>query len=267
MSRILMLLLFGLWAGPAFCEIKTCPSDWNQRRRGDCWIQTGAFGSLAWAYVHPKGWVVDPRCFQDQRFSRRELMEALDLAWRRLSPSVPKDKGGCLSRYNPGWAAQLERRIWTWRMHLSCPEPGGQESRNFPAFCASHREVGEIHLLSLLNITSCQGCPDWLSGVIFHETLHGAGADNFSTEEHNRALFDSQKMGFMRDRVYATSALCYLEPSPEFRRYVNPFMCREVASYGNEAVLDAGASWMQACSGLESHYTNSLPSCMLSHGR
>ncbi len=266
MISAVFLLAVSLSANVFGAAQTVCPADWVNKRQGDCWIRTGIFDGegVVSAYVHPKGWIVDPRCFQDDRFTRKQLLEALDLVWRKMSPAAPLASGGCLSRYNPVWGKELVNAIWERRMHISCPRLDSS-SRNMQcgatARCAEHeaRSDGQ-NVLHLLAIDRCMGCPSALAGIIFHEALHAAGADNFSTEEHNRAVLNSSQMGFMRDRVYATMALCFLGPDPEFRRYVNPVMCRNAAAY-----LRSEPPAQDPCLDFDSFYTNALPNCFLTH--
>jgi len=240
---------------------RACPADWERKRQGDCWTETAMFGGKQQAYVHPKGWVVDPRCFQDSRFSKTELMQALDLVSRKFSPAVGVESGGCLGKYNPAWGRKLGDLVWDNHMHLACPPLSyGPTAPSGARFCALHETISDgYHLLSLLDIARCHGCPSWLAGIIFHEALHAAGADNLPTEEHNRVAVDSVKMIFMRDRVYSTTALCFLGSSQDWRQHVNPMMCRLAAEYGNDS-----PAARDACAEFPSNFTNLLPPCMLS---
>ncbi|MBI4347979.1 MAG: hypothetical protein HY553_14075 [Elusimicrobia bacterium] len=248
-----------------------CPADWEQKRRGDCWVPRGIFGGpAAPAYVHPKGWVVDPRCFEDPRFSGREFLAALDRAWKKLDPGTPASAGGCLGTFNPAWGRRLVDSVWTRHVHVSCPsydktettcahhEPRDhyyQDERGF-----SRRIDGYYSLLVLRNVEGCTKAFDssGLAGVLFHETLHAAGADNFPTEKHNTA-WKLEQYVFVRDRVYGAEATCFFGVDPAKRPYVNVLQCRGTVSYDNPSPNH------ELCREFDASFTNLMPPGFLKH--
>lgn len=250
---------------------RECPPDWEEKRRGDCWVKRGIFGGEpAPAYVHPKGWIVDPRCFEDPRFSGREFLAALDKAWRKMDPSTPASAGGCMGTFNPGWGRKLVDSVWTSRLHISCPRYDATEDT-----CAHHerrdhyyqdargfsrRIEGYYGLLVIRNVERCTRSFDssGLAGVLFHETLHGAGADNFSTERHNQAWRLEQYV-FVRDRVYGAEATCFFGFDPAKRPYVNVVQCRSTVAYENPSPE------LALCRGFDASFTNLMPQGFLKH--
>ena len=230
-----------------------CPPDWEKSRRGGCLAETDAFGPRQRAYVHPAGWVVDRRCLEGGRVSRAELLQALTAAQRRMDPSVPVSAGGCLSEYNPLWGRELSDDIWSRRMHVACP-PSDKDS----ATCAAHGERGGINMITLANVARCMG-PDTtsLAGILFHEALHAAGADNYSTEEHNRA-WDMEQYVFVSDRVYGAEATCFWGTDPRLRRRVNILQCKKTVSYD---VMEPRAG---LCDGFNTSFTD-VPAGFIKH--
>lgn len=250
---------------------RECPPDWEEKRRGGCWVKRGIFGGNAEAaYVHPKGWIVDARCFEDSRFTGRELLAALDAAWKKLDPSTPASAGGCLGTFNPTWGRELVERVWDGHMHVSCPGYDATETT-----CAHHekrdhyyrdergfsrRLEGYYNLLVIRNVERCARSFDssGLAGVLFHETLHGAGADNLSTEQHNKA-WNLEQYVFVRDRVYGTEAVCFFGFDPKKRPFVNVTQCRNTVSFGNPSP-DPGL-----CREFDASYTDRMPQGFLKH--
>lgn len=248
-----------------------CPPDWHARRKGDCWVKTGIFGGGdKLAYVHPKGWVVDARCFEDPRFTGRELLGALDAAWRKFDPATPAERGGCLGTFNPPWGRELVSAVWERRLHVSCPRYDLAES-----VCAHHerrdhyftdergysrRVEGYYGVLVLRNAERCMKAFDssGLAGILFHESLHGAGADNFSTEQHNQA-WSLEQYVFVRDRVYGAEATCFFGVDPAKRKFVNVLQCRATAGFGRDNPPRA------LCDDFDASFSNLLPQGFLKH--
>ncbi|MBI4679071.1 MAG: hypothetical protein HY748_15955 [Elusimicrobia bacterium] len=224
---------------------KPCPKSWERSKQGNCWIETAVFGGAkAWAFVHPKGWVVDPRCLRDKRFTQAELMAALDSAWRKMSPATSLSQGGCLSHFNPWWGKELVDGMFEKSMYLSCPEfdpkgsscadRGTRDSYEVDEKGFTVRRPEAVNLLSIRNVARCiSPGATGLAGVVFHETLHAAGADNFSTEKHNKA-YDLEQYVFVRDRVYAAEAVCFFGTDPKRRELANILQCRATAEYHAE---------------------------------
>lgn len=213
-----------------------CPADWATTRKGDCLLETSVFnGQKTKAYVHPAGWIVDPRCFGDARFSADALLEALDSARKKMDPKVPAAKGGCLSKFNPQWGAELLERVWTRKMFVSCPS---YEKDSTTCGTTSEAERGTARVLSVKNVAGCMGRDSTgLAGVLFHEALHAAGADNFSTQKHNTA-WNLPQYEFVRDQVYGTEAVCFFGMNPKTAKAVNFLQCKNAAEYHSDHPRD-----------------------------
>ncbi|MBI5211223.1 MAG: hypothetical protein HY927_14720 [Elusimicrobia bacterium] len=246
-----------------------CPQDWRKSRRGGCWIETKTYsGNAEQAFVHPKGWVVDQRCLRDKRFSRSDLMNGLDKAWRKMSPAVSVGQGGCLSHFNPWWGKELVDAVWEKNMHLACPEfdPGDSSCADRGTRDAyvvddkgfTTRLADGINLLSLRNVGRCLGPGGTgLAGVVFHESLHAAGADNFSTQKHNKA-WDLEQYVFVRNRVYAAEAVCFFGTDPGRRQLANILQCRATVEY------HADDPRQHLCEGFGTSFTD-LPAGFIKH--
>jgi hypothetical protein len=213
-----------------------CPEDWQKRRQGGCWTKHKdfTFDGVA-AYVHPGGWVVDPRCFDnDPRFTRDQLLKALDDAQCKIDPKCPLAKGGCMSHFNPAWGKRLKDEIWDKRMYLSCPEV------TKGSVCADQLYDGyrRINILAFRNAKNCIDGDTGLSGTIFHESLHAAGEDTYAVAVHNRA-WEMRQIDFIRDRVYGTEMVCYLgtSKSKKKREMVNLLQCLD-ASENHKPLFD-----------------------------
>ncbi len=249
---------------------KTCPADWLQSRKGGCLTQvTTVDGQRGSAYVHPGGWLVDARCFSDKRFKASELLAALELVQRKISPTAGLDKGGCLSKFNPEWGAELVNASWEKGIYVDCPPLDPSDSE--PS-CAAHvtqgirasigsrgyRRETELSLLSLENVAGCMGSgTTGLAGVLFHEFLHAAGADNYPTEKHNTA-WRLQDYVFVSDRVYGTEALCFFGVDDARKDLVNVLQCRQAASYR------AIAPRFDLCRGFSTSFTD-MPAKFIKH--
>lgn len=212
-----------------------CRPDWETGRRGHCWIRGDILGEESWVFVHRRGWLVDRRCLEDGRFTAKEFLAALDDAYKKLSPEVSVRDGGCLADFNPAWARRLHDAPWRRRMVLSC----GVYEADARA-CATHQRMdafrtlaeGRVERLSgyyrLIRIKNAGGCmgPEGtgLSGIVFHETLHGDDADNFSTEEHNEG-WKLPQVRFVYDHVYGAESVCYYGTDPSRIRYSNFLQC------------------------------------------
>lgn len=208
---------------------QACAEGWRAKRQGACWTRTKAFGGgEQWAYVHPRGWTVDARCLQDARFKPGEVAQALEAAWRKLDPGTPVARGGCLSHFNPAWGRAVAAAVWDNAMHLACPSFDPASTT-----CATHeRRGGDVRMLALANVARCTGAGgSGLAGVVFHETLHGADADNFSVETHN-AAWELPQYKWIYDAVYGAEAVCFFGADPAQRRYVNVVQCRGVVNRG-----------------------------------
>ena len=246
---------------------KPCPADWLQSRKGDCLVETDAFGGTT-AYVHPGGWVVDPRCFQDPRFGAAELMAALSLAQRKMSPTMPVEAGGCLSKFNPEWGREFSNFVWEKGMYLGCPafDPSGSSCAEFQEEAGVRMVAGQRTRLressySLLNLTNVAGCmgPEstGLAGIVFHEALHAAGADNYSTEKHN-TNWRLEDHVFVSDRVYGMEALCFFGVDDPHHQLVHVMQCRQTVSYR------AAAARYDLCRGFGAEFTD-IPAKFMKH--
>lgn len=207
-------------------------------------------------YAHPAGWIVDERCLRDERFTPAQLRAALDLAARKMSPTAPVAEGGCLSEYNPRWAAELTEFLKTKTVTILCPafDPAARK-------CASHEATGDGTggIVRLLNVKPCMAEEGTgLSGTLFHETLHAAGADNLPLEQHNQAGELPQYV-FVTDRVYGTEALCYLGVDPAKRKMVNLLQCRAAVNY------ESDGSPRHRCEGFGMQFYDSIPPGFLKH--
>lgn len=228
-SLLLLVLSASAHAAAPMAGLKECSADWRAKRQGGCWARTKAFaGGEQWAWVHPRGWTVDSRCLQDARFKTGEVAAALEAAWKKLDPGTPLGRGGCLSHFNPAWGRALAAAVWDHEMHLACPSHDPASNT-----CASHMAYhGNVRMLSLGNVERCLGAGgSGLAGVVFHETLHGADADNFSTEKHN-AAWELPQYQWIYDAVYGAEAVCFFGADPGQRRFVNIVQCRGVVGRG-----------------------------------
>ena len=233
---LLVLRLLLLLTLPAFAQTgptPVCPDGWRAKRQGACWTRTRAIqGGEQWAYVHPRGWLMDARCLQDARFKPGAVAEALEAAWKKLDPGTPVERGGCLSRFNPAWGKKIQAAVWDNQMTLSCPAFDAQ-SRT----CATHEDRGVLRSISLANVASCLGAGgSGLAGILFHETLHGADVDNLPREVHNDA-WELPQYKWIRDAVYGAEAVCFFGTDPAQRGFVNIVQCRGVVGAGREPPL------------------------------
>lgn len=234
-----------------------CPSDWSASRKGDCWTKVSLFdgtGEVS-AYVHPDGWVIDPRCFADSRFTGSELISALTTAALKMDPERPSTSGGCMGEFNPEWGAELKNQVWDNHMHVSCPDFDETDTT-----CASHEaRPGNYHILYLKNVRRCMGFESsGLAGVLFHETLHAAGADNFRVEKHNKA-WELEQWVFVSDRVYGTEAVCFFGFDPKLKPYVNLLQCRNTVNYHSSNPR------RELCDGFSAYFTNMRPMGFIKH--
>jgi len=258
MPLFLLLFILGTQAQAAFSAEapNMCPDDWETSRRGGCWVETAYFqGKRAKAYVHPRGWVVDERCFQDSRFSQAEFLAALDTVYRKMSPSVSVARGGCLSEFNPEWGRELTESPWEWKMRVSC---GGFDSG--AKTCASVSKTGDSRRINIKNVSRCMTPRgSGLAGVLFHETLHAAGVDNYKTAKHNKA-WELPQFEFVGDRVYAAEAICFFGVEEENRPLVNFLQCKRVVEYGVRGEIPR-----EKCEGFDASFTDRLPPGFLKH--
>ncbi len=241
-------------------DAKPCPEDWAKSRRGNCLTKTHAFGGgPAWAYVHKGGWIVDPRCFADSRFSGKDFMTALDTVVRKLDPRVPAHAGGCLGTFNPAFGREVTDHLRQQPTHIMCGEFDTKERT-----CADHHSWQSgpqtQSLIRLRNIRGCTGpLSTGLAGVLFHETLHAAGADSFPIEKHNQA-WNMEQWQFINDRVYGTEAVCFWGTDPKLRGQVNILQCKGTVSY-----LNYNAPWPHPlCEGFNYAFTD-LPAGFIKH--
>ena len=232
-----------------------CPADWQAKRKGDCLVP-GRFRDEGKDYVHPRGWVIERRCFNDARFTARELVDAVEAAWKRMDPKTSVAKGGCLSKFNPEWGAELVGKVWDRSFYISCGAPDTAK------FCAQTFEETrpQRELIVLRDVKGCMG-PETtgLAGTIFHESLHAAGADNLSTVQHNEA-WKLEQYKFVQDRVYGTEALCFFgtAKSRKRRNLVNLSQCVRAAEYNTfhgreELCQQFPASYSQTPAGFFKH--------------
>jgi hypothetical protein len=197
------------------------------------------------------------------------MLAALEAAWRKMDPAAPSGRGGCLGEFNPEWGRELTVAVWDRRMHVSCPAHDPAETT-----CAHHesrddyergpdgfmrRAPWDIHLLVMRNAGRCmgQGTPG-LAGILFHETLHAAGADNFPVEQHNKA-WELEQWVFVKDRVYGAEAVCFFGVEPSLRPLVNVFQCRYTERDR------AGAPRLDLCRSFGASFTNLRPAGFLKH--
>lgn len=224
---------------------RACPAGWRRNRAGDCWVEAQVFPGegRVQAYVHPAGFLVDPRCLRDKRFSADELLAALTTLTRKVDPALGADQGGCLGTYNPAWGRELKDLLWTKELVLSCPQdydPGSET-------CADEDESPGYSLISLRNIKGCLGeGTTGLSGTLFHEFLHAARADNVPTAVHNQG-WTRKQYEFIYDRVYGTEAVCY-----EGRK-ANVVQCRTAVAYDNDSPNYG------LCRGFNAYFTDQPP--------
>jgi hypothetical protein len=203
---------------------RACPADYREKRRGDCVLASGSDRY----YVHRAGWIVDSACFHDKRWTAAELRSALDLAARKFSPA-PAAAGGCLADYNPGWAKEMTDRLWTDWLYVRCPssyDPASSTCANARPFDDGEQKGTEISLLNAKPCLDPKGTG--FAGILFHETLHADGADSFPVEKHNDVQHVPQFI-MVKDRVYATEALCFLP-----KEQVNILQCRTATDYNVE---------------------------------
>jgi hypothetical protein len=206
-------------------------------------------------YVHPAGWIVDGSCLQDARFTPAQLRAALDEAARKFSPKVPVSAGGCLADYNPAWAKELTDFLHTTPVRISCPayDPAGRPCADEGA---SPGFGPEIHIRNAGPCLAEGGTG--LAGLLFHETLHAAGADNLPLERHNKAG-ELPQYAFVTDRIYGTEALCFLGVDPAKRKQVNILQCRAAVNYENDHPDRA------LCSGFSTEFYDTIPPGFLKH--
>lgn len=204
-----------------------CAADWKQKKAGGCLIADGSDK----AYVHPRGWIVKKACFSDARFSADELLAAVEAAWKKFDPKTAVGAGGCLSRYNPEWGKDLVDAVWTRGMWIACPGAGSDNT------CAETSHDYGRETISVRSVKGCMGKgTTGLSGVLFHESLHAAREDNFSTQTHNTA-WNLPQYKFVRDRVYGAEALCFFGTAGK-RDHVNILQCKEVVSHATDKDRD-----------------------------
>lgn len=205
-----------------------CAEGWDRRREGGCWVPVDHLPgeSKVKAYVHPAGWIVDPRCLDDRRFDPGEFLAALDEAAKKLDPELAASAGGCLGTFNPAMARQAREAVWSSPTYISCGpwEPGSTK-------CADESRSGEANLIQLRNIVPCLGADGTgLAGTLFHETLHAAGIDNWTTEKHN-SVASLPQFEFVHDRVYGAEATCFYGTAPARRKKANFMQCLETIRY------------------------------------
>lgn len=267
-----LLAVWPAWAlspdPPAVAGVggKVCAPDWDTGRKGGCWAVSRVSGD--WAYVHSRGWMVDRRCLGDLRFTATEFLAALDAAYKKLSPTVPVQQGGCLSAFNPAWASELHDAPWRNHVYIAC---GLADTRS--KVCATHEKAdgfrelpgrrqerfpGYFRVIRIQNALACMG-PDstGLSGILFHETLHAADVDNVPTETHNRA-WELPQYKFVYDHVYGAESVCYYGTDERKRHYSNFLQCLFVTKQaGQEAKRDL-------CRLFPSSYTD-VPAAFFKH--
>jgi hypothetical protein len=227
---------------------ESCP---RGKPRSSPSLEPGAF------FPDAGGWLVEGRCLKDKRFSAAELRSALAAAARKLSPGVPVSAGGCLSLYNPGWARDVGALLRSGRVRLTCPEPepGTRACADF----SDDREPERGGVIRILNVGPCLAeAGTGLAGVIFHETLHAARADNLPLEEHNKAGELPQYV-FVTDRIYGTESLCFLGVDPAKRRSTNLLQCLAAIRYENDRPERA------LCGGFGTDFYDTIPPGFLKH--
>jgi len=221
---------------------RPCPANWEEKRIGDCWTTTNFFDGEdnVRAYVHPAGWIVDPRCFSDKRFPAQEMLDALTTAGRKMDPGISSQAGGCMGTYNPDWGRELKDQVWKNRMYVQCPQnydknsltcadEGDHDAYIHDAQGNMRREEKYYRLISLRNVTLCTGRDtSGLAGTLFHESLHAADADNMPLEVHNQAWGDRKQYEFVRDRVYGTEDVCF------FGKEANIVQCNNAVAYHSD---------------------------------
>ena len=245
--RLASLILLAAVLAPAAARAGALDELCRQSGGADCERPRG--------YVHPAGWIVDGSCLQDRRFTPAQLRAALDSAARKFSPKISVAEGGCLADYNPAWAQELTTFLHANPVRITCPsyDPASRP-------CADQSKVagsgGDIRILNAGPCLAEDGTG--LSGLIFHETLHAAGADSLPVEQHNKAGELPQYV-FVTDRVYGTEALCYLGTNPARRKQVNILQCRSAVNYENERPDRA------LCSGFGTDFYDTIPIGFLKH--
>ena len=240
---------------------RLCPKTWDERHIGDCLAETQVFGNgTGLAYVHPGGWLIDPKCSSDKRFTQEEFMAALSAALKKMNPNAPLSSGGCLGHYNPEWGRRLMKAVWERHMIVTCPEyepkdnacaREGAIDMNFMDSGGNYRRIEDYYRrIEIKNIQGCMGKDaTGLAGVLFHETLHAAGADNFGVTKHNQAG-NLEQVEFVRDIVYGAEALCFLGQNPSRKKQVNLLQCKNVVGF------DDSNGNVSLCDGFSTYFTD-----------
>ena len=224
-----------------------CPSGFFTTRAGNCWtVNPGS----QWAYVHHGGWMIEEGCFSDSRFTRAQLLAALDAVRDKMDPHVRVSRGGCLSRYNPDWGAELLDFLWRERTVISCAT---NDPQNTDCAATTH-EMWDIpnrsgpptrvpyQVISIHSMTGCMeaGGPG-LAGALFHETLHASRADNVPRAQHNLG-YSVPQADFVQDVVFGAEFLCFFGVNRAQRRFVNALQWMETMRMeghrGDESLCD-----------------------------
>ncbi len=235
---------------PAAPAKKRCAKDWKKKRQGDCWIGSGNRES----YVHRRGYVVAKSCLSDSRFTAKQMVDAMEGAYRKMDPKTPVSGGGCMSKFNPEWGAELVKTPWEKNVLVACPEFDKTSTT-----CASHYDNGRNSVIIIKNIEVCMDKrSSGLSGVMFHETLHAAGVDNFPASTHNKA-WKLPQIKWIQDRIYAAEAVCYFGVFPDKKKEVNLIQCLGTVRYNASSPRD------HLCKGFDAYFTDRRPSGFMRH--
>jgi len=210
---------------------RRCAEGWRLRREGGCWTTASFPGEEhVLSYVHPGGWIVDPRCLDDRRFDPGEFIAALDSAYKKMSPVLTAEHGGCLATFNPVMAREVTNAVWERPTYLACPAYDPKES-----FCAD-ADTASYDKITMLRVRNVQGCmgkgTTGLAGTLFHESLHAAKIDNWPVERHNDVQ-NTPQYKFIYDRVYGTEATCFFGTDPRTRKDANLVQCLTTIAYEN----------------------------------
>lgn len=211
-----------------------CPPDFRQTRAGGCFARSDLFGPNDELYIHPKGWAVQKACLE--RYPT--ILRDLDRAWNRMDPRRREESGGCLGTYNPKLGAAWGDALWTKEIAIACPD-----SPPFQACGSTGEHVyrppagqpGRPHAVTAIRLNDPARCrfdhSENDAEMLFHETLHAVGFDNFPASRHNRS-YNMEQLEFIKDNVYAATMLCFMGTKPALRKQVNYLQCERVVKEG-----------------------------------
>lgn len=196
-------------------------------------------------FRHPRGWTVHESCFGS--FAGEDVGAILDEAWRKIDPALRLDGGGCLGEYNPRWAHEAAGVLRGGRVLLVC-SPG----TSCAATSFSHRYRGAYgpegfrraspvgEKWATIGLQDVVGCRDGnrmsFASIVFHETLHAAGAPVVNPLAHDA----SWRTHDPSDVIYSAQAVCFEGPGSAYG--TTGAQCRAVVERGG-----AGAAARRLC--------------------